>query len=118
MPKWLCPEAYIEPKMGGAYELFWDPSNHDSMSTKGCKIIEYQPPTKLSFQWKGPDQFSLLMNTPPQTHVDVTLEETAGQTLVSVKHSGWKPGSDWAEARAWHLKAWTSVLADLEKYLD
>ena len=68
MPKWLSPEANIEPKKGGAYELFWDPSNHDSMSTKGCKITEYQPPRKLSFQWKGPDQFSHLMNTPPQTH--------------------------------------------------
>lgn len=118
MPKWLSPEAHIEPKKGGAYELFWDPSNHDSMGTKGCKITEYQPPTKLSFQWKGPDQFSHLMNTPPQTHVDVTFEEADGHTLVSLKHSGWKQGDRWAEAREWHLKAWTDVLADLEKYLD
>ena len=115
--KWFSPEANIEPRKGGAYELFWDPSNHDSESTKGCKITEYQPLKKLSFQWKGPDQFSHIMGMPPQTHVDVTFEEIDGQTLVSVTHSGWKQGADWDEAREWHRKAWIGVLADLEKYL-
>ena len=35
---WFSPEAYIEPRMGGSYELYFDPSNHDHQSTKGCKI--------------------------------------------------------------------------------
>ena len=33
--KWFAPEANIEPWIGGAFELFFDPSNHEQESTKG-----------------------------------------------------------------------------------
>ena len=62
--KWFAPEAHIEPRQGGAYELFWDPNDHDSMSTKGCEVTEFEPPRLLAFTWKGPDQYSSVMNQP------------------------------------------------------
>ena len=115
--KWFSPEANIEPNKGGAYELFFDPSNHDHMSTKGCKIITFKPPTYLAFQWKGPDQFAQFMNTPPQTHVEITFTQEDSGTRLHIKHSGWKQSPDWQEAKEWHNKAWQEVIDDLKKHL-
>ena len=116
---WFSPEANIEPRVGGAYELFFDPSKHEHESTIGCKIIEIKPHEYLSFQWKGPGQFIDIMNQPdPLTHVHVEFKKNGSSTDVRVVHDGWKPGAEWDEAKAWHKKAWEQVLSDLEKYIN
>jgi uncharacterized protein YndB with AHSA1/START domain len=116
--KWFSPEANIEPINGGAYELFFDPSNHNHMSTKGCKIIEIKPPTYIAFQWKGPDQYAHFMNTPPQTHVEIRFTQDDSGTTMHIKHQGWKQGKYWQEAKEWHHKAWKGVINDLQKHLS
>ena len=116
---WFSPEANIEPRVGGAYELFFDPSKHEHESTIGCKIIEIKPHEYLSFQWKGPGQFIDIMNQPdPLTHVHVEFKKNGSSTDVRVVHDGWRPGHEWDEAKAWHKKAWKQVLSDLEKYIN
>ena len=115
---WFSPEAYIEPRIGGPYELYFDPSNHVHQSTKGCKIIEIKPRTSLGFQWKGPDMFLETMNDPaPKTSVYVSFQADGEKTHVTVHHGGWGKGEKWEEAKAWHVRAWEGVLAGLEKYL-
>ena len=116
---WFSPEAYIEPRLGGPYELYFETSNQDHQSTKGCKIIEIKPMTNLGFQWKGPDAYRETMNTPaPITYVHVTFKPDGEKTLLTVSHGGWGKGEKWEEAKAWHVKAWEGVLAGLEKHLD
>ena len=116
--KWFSPQAKIEPHQGGAYELYFDPENHDSMSTKGCKITAIKPCTYIAFQWKGPDQYAQIMNNPPQTSVEVTIAKKEQGTQLTLKHSGWKEGAKWEEAKEWHHKAWLGVLESLKKHLD
>lgn len=117
--KWLAPEAHIEPRQGGAYELFWDPDNHDSMSTKGCEVTEFEPPQLLAFTWKGPDQYAGVMNQPDRlTKVEVSLHERCKKTRITMVHSGWGDGEEWVEARAWHVKAWDMVIQSLKKYYE
>jgi uncharacterized protein YndB with AHSA1/START domain len=117
--KWFAPEAHIEPERGGAYELFWDPDDHDSMSTKGCEITAFEPPRLLEFTWKGPDQFRDLMNQPePLTRVEASLRERCKKTRITVVHGGWGDGEEWAEARAWHVKAWGMVIQSLKEYYE
>ena len=116
--KWFSPDAKIEPPPGGAYELFFDPKDRQHMSTIGCKITEIRAPTSLQFQWKGPDQYAAFMNTPPQTNVKVTLTETEGKTTLTVEHDGWKEGSQWRDAKDWHIGAWEGVLDELENYMN
>lgn len=115
--KWFSAEAKIEPHQGGAYELFFDPSNHESMSTKGCKITAIKPGSQLAFQWKGPDQYAHFMNTPPQTHVEVNFTPKKQETELTIKHTGWKEGDQWQEAKEWHNKAWQGVVAALKEHL-
>ena len=115
---WFSPEAHIEARIGGPYELYFDPSNHDHQSTKGCKIIEIKPMTNLGFQWKGPDEYQKTMNNPAIiTYVHVTFDPDGEKTHIIVSHGGWGKGEKWEEAKTWHVRAWEGVLADLEKYI-
>jgi len=36
----------------------------------------------------------------------------------SVVHGGWGDGEEWAEARAWHVKAWGMVIQSLKEYYE
>ena len=111
---WFSLEANIEARLGGAYELFWDPTNHDSMSTKGRRITAYEPKELLAFTWKGPDQFAHFMNTkPPKTEVMVSFEDRGDRTKLVIEHTGWGEGEEWVEARTWHVNAWKGVLDSL-----
>jgi uncharacterized protein YndB with AHSA1/START domain len=117
--KWFASEAHIVPCLEGAYELFFDPENHDHMSTKGCTITQFMPKELLGFSWKGPDQYAELMNEPtPSTQVKVEFLETNGVTRLSLEHMGWGEGEQWAEAREWHRRAWEGVLAQLKSFLS
>lgn len=116
--KWFSPDAYIEPCPGGAYELFFDPSNHEHQSTKGCKITILDPMKILGFTWKGPDQLASLMNNPSSlTSVRVDFTARDEVTQINVEHSGWGEGKEWAEAINWHRKAWKGVLSNLKSML-
>lgn len=115
---WFSPEAHIELRIGGPYELYFDSSNHDHQSTKGCKITEIKPRTSLGFQWKGPDMYQETMTNPaPITYVHVTFESEGEKTHLTVNHGGWGKGEKWEEAKAWHVNAWEGVLADLKKHM-
>ncbi len=116
---WFSPESNIEPCLGGAYELFFDPQDHDRMSTKGCVVTGFELMDRLVFSWKGPDQFADLMNDPDSlTHVKVTFREHKDGTRVSVAHGGWGEGEEWAEAREWHRRAWEGVLNQLVSFFS
>lgn len=117
--KWFSPEAHIDPRLEGAFELFFDPKDHDHMSTKGCTITQFKPKELLGFSWKGPDQYAELMNEPtPSTQVKVEFREENGETRLSLEHTGWGEGEQWAEAREWHRRAWEDVLAQLKSFMS
>jgi uncharacterized protein YndB with AHSA1/START domain len=117
--RWFSPEAHIVARPGGAYELFFDPEDHGHMSTKGCTVTELEPMGRLSFSWKGPDQFAGLMNEPvPLTRVRVIFRGENVGTRLSLEHSGWGEGDDWAEAREWHRRAWEGVIGQLKSLLS
>lgn len=116
--KWFSPIANIEPKVGGSFELFFDPSDMNHMTTKGCKFLELIPLEELSFNWKGPDDFAEVMNKEPLTIINVSFIEDDTSVRVKLSHSGWKTSQEWDAARAWHEIAWKQVLNSLKDYLE
>ncbi|WP_257391891.1 hypothetical protein [Mesobacillus jeotgali] len=60
--QWFAPQTNIEVPVGVAYEGYFQPGNKTEMNTRGCKVIMAAPFKELIFEWKGPDQFSTLMN--------------------------------------------------------
>lgn len=116
LEKWLTTEANVDPKVGGAFELFWDPTNHNDNSTLGCKITALVPNRLLSFQWRGPIPFADLMNVAPFPTWAMVSFESKGidQAVLHFRHSGWGESERWSAAREWQKSAWTGAFAELE----
>ena len=55
---------------------------------------------------------------PPPTHVAVSFTNHGEQTIVRVSHTGWLQGERWAEARAWHVRAWRAVFKNLAAFVE
>lgn len=104
---WLCKAATVEPRLGGRYELFWDPAAPEDNSTIGCRITAYEPDRLLAFQWRSPAQFKHFANrADPLTHVVVSFHVRDGGTTVTLVHSGWRSAPQWQEAAQWQASAW------------
>lgn len=113
---WLAAEADIEPRVGGKFELFWDPGDRAHNGTMGCKVTAAVPGQLLAFEWKGPREFEAFMNAAdPLTHVVVAFTPSLrGEgTDVHLVHTGWRGTPEWEEARHWFERAWSMALREL-----
>jgi uncharacterized protein YndB with AHSA1/START domain len=117
LASWLAEEANVEPKLGGSYELFWNPEDRQYDSTIGCKITALVPDKLLSFEWKGPKQYHDFMNNAdPLTHVTVSFIPTGkGTTEVHLVNSGYRSSTEWEEARQWFVNMWGFAFGELKK---
>lgn len=115
---WLTESAEVEPKVGGKYELFWEPDHRERNSTLGCRVTAVEPSQLLAFEWKSPVQFAHFANSAdPLTHVVLAFVPLAGRTRVHLTHSGWRGSGEWEQARIWQEQAWRGALAALEGLL-
>jgi uncharacterized protein YndB with AHSA1/START domain len=122
LSSWLCLRARVEPVVGGAYELFWNPDTAQpaSDSTIGCRILSIDRPRLLQFTWRGSDAVANVMNLPgaPTTTVKVELIPTLSGTRLQLTHAGWGEGDGWPRARAWFDQAWAGALERLRAALS
>lgn len=120
LTRWFAPGAYVERRVGGLFELYFNPADHDVDSTRGCRILTYDEPLELAFTWKGPKELAAVMNGDEArlTRVRVWLRPAGEQTEVVLEHTGWGEGADWEQARQWHVRAWEMVLGGLKKHLS
>ena len=108
--------ANIEPKVGGAYEIFFDPSKPAGQrGADGMRILLLEPKSAIAFTWNAPPSFGPLRGQ--LTHVIVRLYAAGeGKTRVSLTHSGFGTGPEWDKLRDYFQNAWTTyVLARLEQ---
>ena len=115
LKSWLCDDAVVEPKVGGAYRLHWGgAASFDSPGT----VTQLTPDVDLGFRWLAPPAFVALMNQPDaRTSVYVRLQESPEGVDVTLEHSGWGSGGAWEEARSWHFHFWEDRLNRLKDYL-
>ena len=118
--EWFAPEAVVEAYECGTYELYFIPGNREEMNTKGCKITRIEKEEVLCFTWKGPDQFSTIMNNENKlTNVNVSFQSMNEETTkVNIEHVGFKTDDIWTEAIRWHEMAWSGVLSSLKVALE
>jgi hypothetical protein len=116
LENWLTVKADVEARVGGKYELFWNPEEPAFDSTIGCRVTACAPGKLLAFEWKGPKQYSDFMNeTDPLTHVTVAFIPTKeGGTEVHLVHTGWRDTPEWEEAREWFVRNWEGAFKALE----
>lgn len=116
-------KANVEPRVGGKYELDWDPENTPEQSTIGCRITALTESQLLAFDWKGPPPHAQVLNhADPLTHVTLAFipaeDSPSTATAVHILHSGWGSGDAWQAARDYFDQAWIQVLDALEARLQ
>lgn len=112
LERFFTVRADVEPRVGGKYELDWDPDGPPVQNTVGCKITALSEGRLLAFEWKGPPPHSEVMNpAEPLTHVVVSFfPSDPNSTEVQLVHSGWRNGKRWDAAREYFDRGWGSVL--------
>lgn len=119
LESWLTTVAEVEPSVGGAYELFWQPDDRENNSTIGCKITAMESAQLLAFEWRSPQQFKHFANTAdPLTHVVLCFIPNGKGTQVHLIHSGWRSTPEWEDAQQWQEQAWRGALQLLEKQIN
>jgi uncharacterized protein YndB with AHSA1/START domain len=116
LESWLTAVADVETRVGGRYELFWEPADRENNSTIGCRVTALAPAQLIAFQWRGPKPFKSFANAAdPLTHVVVSFVPEAAGTRIHLVHSGWRSSPEWEEARLWQERAWTGAFRQLEQ---
>jgi len=114
----FAPEAEIEPRVGGAFHIFFNPLA--PAGEKGADDMHYmalQPKTMLSFDWNAPPHLAELRAQ--RSFVVMRFEPIdAGHTRVHLHHTGWGDGGQWDQAYAYFDRAWAAVLGNLKKRFD
>jgi uncharacterized protein YndB with AHSA1/START domain len=111
----FAPEANIELRIGGPYELFFDlDAPPGSRGAEGMTVLSYAPPHTLSFTWCAPPHLPNVRRE--RMWIVVRLDEVSpGRTRVRLANLGWGEGGEWEEAHAYFRRAWDIVLTRLRQ---
>ena len=114
----FSPDAKIEPRVGGAFQIYMDPGAAPGM--KGADDMRYlalQPKKMLSFDWNAPP--SLPEARTQRTFVIVRFAPVSDtSTRVSLHHTGWGEGGEWDKTYTYFDRAWTGVLGNLKQRFE
>jgi len=110
MRSFFAPDANMELRIGGPYEMLFDPeANEGGRGSEGCRILSYLPGEMLSFDWNNPPKLGSIRNE--KTWVVVRFDDAGGGTTrVTLTHLGWRDGGEWPQAHAYFERAWDVVL--------
>lgn len=111
----FAPDARIEARPGGAFEVYFNPYAKPGMKGADDMVfLALQEKRMLSFTWNAPPHLPGVRSQ--RTSVTVRLKPAGeGTTEVRLTHAGWGDGGQWDQAHAYFDRAWTSVLANLER---
>jgi uncharacterized protein YndB with AHSA1/START domain len=133
IPNFFAPKAVIEPRLGGKYEMIFDPESDplgDDSGTRGARILRYEPNRALSFEWTGftrtgrnpqapvawPEQRDA---RPILTWVELRFEPMADdptKTRIRLAEHGFRSGGKWDEAVQYFWRNWALILGRLGAY--
>ena len=101
--------ASVFPEKGGAFEIYF--FGEDVDSTKGCKIVNFDPGNSIEFEFKGPSQhksYSFVQNT-----ISIQLSEVGSNTKIHIIHGPFAEGGEWEEAKAYFDSNWNRWVNNL-----
>ena len=111
----FAPDAKIEPRVGGAFQVYMDPLAEPGM--KGADEMRYmavQPKKMISFDWNAPPHLADARKQ--RTFVVVRFEPLSDKlTRVSLHHTGWGDGGEWDQTYAFFDGAWGFILGNMKK---
>lgn len=114
----FAPDARVEPKVGGAFQVYMDPLAAPGMKgADDMRFMAVQPKKMISFDWNAPPHLAEARKQ--RTFVVVRFEPLADKlTRVSLHHTGWGDGGEWDATFAYFERAWGAVLGNMKKRFD
>ena len=114
----FAPDAKVEPRVGGAFQIYIDPTAPpDSKGADEMRFLALQPKKMISFDRNAPPH--LAQARAQRTFVVVRFEPLTDKTTrVTLHHSGWGDGGQWDQAYTYFDRAWVGVLGNLKKRFD
>ena len=117
---WLVPDARVELRIGGPFELLFDMDQPEGLrGSEGCRVLAWVPDRLLAFTWNAPPHFPEIRGL--HTWVVVELSATEAGTRMHITHLGWPDsgfvdGSRWPEVFAYFERAWGMVTGALKQH--
>jgi uncharacterized protein YndB with AHSA1/START domain len=111
------PDARVELRNGGAYELRCAEDPSDPFKEVGPKhLLAYLPSRFITLDWRGSAAGTGFVDQ--QTWVVVEFEELGEELCeVTLSHLGFGEGTEWDEYLRWQGKFWHRVLNRMERSL-
>jgi uncharacterized protein YndB with AHSA1/START domain len=105
----FAPACKIEPKVGGAYEIYFDLEEEPGRrGSEGAKILAIEEGRMLSFTWNQTPDFAI---RDQKTHVVVRFHRLSEKlTRVTFSQDGWGEGGEWPRAYDYFEEAWLDVV--------
>lgn len=108
----------VDPRVGGLYEIdFGRLSDGTVLGPRGNRILRYDPPRALDFEWTMPI-FAQDLNTHPlPTWVEIRFEpfgDAGERTLVKLTHHGFGQGDLWDQCFSFFQRGWFDILFRLK----
>ena len=103
-------DSSIELRIGGPYEIYFDPSAPIGLKGgEGLRVLSFLPERMLSTEWNAPPKFPETRKL--RTWIVVNFDApTVASTRVTVTHLGWGEGGEWPEVYSYFEQAWPVVL--------
>lgn len=110
-------DALVEAEPGGRFEIYFSKdAPPGSRGSEGCKVLSVDPMRSFAFEWNAPPSLPTVRRL--RTNVQLLFDEVgSGQVRVRLVSLGWGSGEEWVRAHQYFDKAWSFVLANLEKRL-
>ena len=116
--EYFGPAARVEPRIGGAYEIYFEPERPAGLrGGEGNRILAMEPHRRLLVSWNAPTHFGPLQDQ--RTVVEFTLQPLGpDRTLVTATHFAWGTGPEWRAVREYFGTAWKIVVGRLQYRFD
>ena len=101
--------ASVFPEKGGVFEIYF--FGEDVDSTKGCKVVSFDPENSIEFEFVGPSQhkpYSFVKNT-----IKINLSQNGENTKVEFIHGPFEEGGEWVEAKTYFENNWNRWINNL-----
>jgi len=108
----------VEPRVGGLYEIdFGRLADGTVLGPRDNRILRYEPPRALDFEWTMPIFAKELNAQPLPTWVEIRFEpfgDAGDLTLVKLSHHGFGQGALWDRCFSFFQRGWFEILFRLK----
>lgn len=112
----------LEPREGGLYEIeFGVRPDGEIGGPRGNRILKYEPPSALDFEWGMPFFAEHLNARPLPTWVELRFEpfgDDGRRTRLRLVHHGFGDGEDWDRCFAFFQRGWFDILFRLRLHRE